>query len=526
MKNKTLQLKNTRKQLEMQVVLPLDLGIRIEADDRVHTLIEVTERLDYKELTKRYQRQSRVGEATPKQMFQIVLLGFMIERYSTRKIESACKNDIRFLYLLGGNRAPEHSKIARFIKDYLQGEAAEHLFSQMVLLLAEQGEIDFENLFIDGTKIEANANRYSFVWAKSTSTYETKVNEKLTMLLEQLTITYGIVKVSAEDYCDALKEIRHQRNIPFVHGRGKRKTQLQRDTEELAALLERKAKYTKYKETFKGRNSFSKTDTDATFMRMKDDHMMNGQLKPGYNLQLGVEGEYIVGAHICSERSDELALFGLLEGMDAGLKRKHKVIVADAGYESEENYKRLAQRNQEAYIKPQNYERSKRRKYRNNAYLRDNMPYDSTMDTYTCPAGNTFERIYETKRKSKSGYEATVTVYECFACSHCPQKTLCTRAKGNRRLQVSKDFLAFRQAAQQRITTDWGKMLRLNRSIQSEGAFGVLKEDYGFRRFLRRGESNVFTEILLYAMAYNTNKLHNKKMRNQSGCTIHLLNSA
>ena len=154
------------------------------------------------------------------------------------------------------------------------------------------------------------------------------------------------------------------------------------------------------------------------------------------------------------------------------------------------------------------------------------MPYDSTADTYICPAGNAFERIYETKRKSKSGYEAAITVYECFSCSSCPQKSLCTRAKGNRRLQVSKDFLTLRQAAQQRITTDRGITLRLNRSIQSEGAFGMLKEDYGFRHFLRRGERNVFTEILLYSMAYNVNKLHNKMMRNQSGCTVHMLNSA
>ena len=154
------------------------------------------------------------------------------------------------------------------------------------------------------------------------------------------------------------------------------------------------------------------------------------------------------------------------------------------------------------------------------------MPYDPDTDAYTCPAGNTFERIYETRRKSKSGYEAAITVYECFGCSACPQKSHCTRAKGNRRIQVSKDFLALREAAQERITTDYGKMLRLNRSIQSEGAFGVLKEDYGFRRFLRRGEHSVLTEVLLYAMAYNLNKLHNKMMRNQSGCTMHMLSSA
>lgn len=508
------------------MVMPLDLGLRIDADDSVRTLIEVTERMDYGELTGTYQRQPRRSEATPKQMFQIVMLGFMKGKVSTRSIESACRNDIRFMYLLGGKKAPDHSRISRFIRKHLQDEVAEDLFYQLVMLLAEQGEIRFENLFVDGTKIEANANRYSFVWAKSTSKYEARADEKLGLLLKRLTVEYGIVREGAQEYREALEELKAERNIVFAHGRGKRKTQHQRDMEELDELLSRKAKYAGYKATFKGRNSFSKTDRDATFMRMKEDHMKNGQLKPGYNLQLGVEGEYIVGASVSAERSDELALLGLLERMDAAFGRRHKTITADAGYESEENYKKLEERKQAAYIKPQNYERSKARRYRNNAYLRDNMPYDADTDTYTCPAGNTFTRQYETKKKSQSGYETTVTVYECSGCGGCGQKALCTRAKGNRRLQVSKDFLALRQASLKRITGDLGKTLRLNRSIQVEGAFGVLKQDYGFRRFLRRGESNVLTEVFLYAMAYNVSKLHNKTTQNRRGCTLYLLDSA
>ena len=508
------------------MVMPLDLGIRIEAEESVRTLIEVTERLDYTKLTRTYQRRSCRGEATPKQMYQIVILGFMIERYSTRKIESACKNDIRFLYVLGGNRGPEHSKIARFIREHLQGEVAEDLFYQMATQLGERGEIAYKNLFVDGTKIEANANRYSFVWSKSTSRYEARANEKLSALQERLTVEYGCIRDDAQGYMAELREIKARRAITFVYGRGRRKSQLQRDVEELEGLISRKEKYAKYNATFKGRNSFSKTDPDATFMRMKEDHMRNGQLKPGYNLQLGVEGGYIVGAHICAERSDELALTGLLERMDAGLGQRHENVTTDAGYESEENYKRLEERNQIAYIKPQNYEKSKSRKYRNNAYLRDNLPYDPAADTYTCPAGNTFEHIYDTKRKSKSGFESKITVYECFGCGACPQKALCTKADGNRRLQVSKDFIALRNASLERITSDLGKNLRANRSIQVEGAFGVLKQDFGFRRFLRRGEGNVFTEVLLYAMAYNVSKLHNKMSNNKSGCTIYLLDSA
>jgi len=312
--------------------MPLNVEMMIDADESVRTLYAVTERMDYRELTATYERQPNRGEATPKQLYQIVILGFMLGIYSTRKLESACRNDIRFQYILSGRRTPEHSRIARFIKEHLQGGVGEGLHYQLVRMLAEYGEIEYKNLFADGTKIEANANRYSFVWAKSTSKYEERVNIKTASLLEKISAEYGIIHQSGEEYLNALTELKEQRGIAFVYGRGKRKTQLQREIEELTVLLERKSKYAQYNALFKGRNSFSKTDPDATFMRMKEDHMKNGQLKPGYNLQIGVEGEYIVGAHICSERSDELALAGLLERMDAGLGNRHENVVLDAGY--------------------------------------------------------------------------------------------------------------------------------------------------------------------------------------------------
>ena len=512
----------------MQVVMPLELGIAIEMDDPVRLLIEITERLDYRELYAAYDRPSRVDEATPKQLFQIVVLGFMNERYSLRKLEKACKRDICFMYLLGGKQAPDHSRLGSFIKERLQGRVAEGLFYQLVKELEVRGEVEFKHLFVDGTKMEANANRYSFVWAKSVGKHEVKLDEKLSALHSRIIEEYVLPSdcTGSEECREALLAEKERRGIVFVHGRGKRKTQLQRDLEQLEAYMGRKAKYTDYNATFKGRNSFSKTDRDATFMRMKEDHMRNGQLKPGYNLQLGVEGEYIVGVDVRNDRSDEGTLLGLLDRMEAGCGKRHERVIADAGYESEENYLGVQHRGQIAYIKPQNYEKSKTRKYRTNAYLRENMPYDAQTDTYTCPAGKQFEPIYQTKRKSKTGYEAAISVYECFACEGCPQKKLCTRAKGNRRLQVSKQFVALRQAALERITSPEGKMLRLNRSIQSEGAFGVLKQDYGFRRFLRRGTMNVLTETFLYAMAYNIDKLRNKMIRKQRGCTLHALNSA
>lgn len=513
--------------MTFQLMLPLDVGIKIDASAPVRLLLEITERMDYSKLNAAYKRLPNWKEASPKQMFQLVILGFMEGMHSTRKLESACKHDIRFMYILAGSPAPDHNRFWNFIKYRLQGEVAENLFYQLVLYLEEVGEIDFANLFVDGTKIEACANRYSFVWKKSTNKYEQRLDEKISNTLERLSTEYASYispNVTAEECLSILKCLVNPNT--FVYGRGRRKTPLQRDIETLEDCLARKLKYEKYNKTFKGRNSFSKTDPDATFMRMKDDHMRNGQLKPGYNLTLGVEGEYIVGVDISSERSDQLTLLPLLSRIESGAGKCHKNVIGDAGFESEENYKGLKQRGQAAYIKPQNYEKSKTRKYKTNAYLRENMPYDTDEDIYTCPEGNFFSYSHTTTRKSVSGFEAEITVYECHSCNECPQKKLCTRAKGNRKIYVSKDFIDLRDEARDRITSEKGKTLRLNRSIQAEGAFGVLKQDYGFRRFLRRGSSNVFTESILFAFAYNVNKLHNKKKRKLFGVSLHLLSSA
>ena len=511
-------------------MLPFDVGVRIETSEAVRLMLEVTERLDYSELHASYDRLPKQSEATPKQMFQLTTLGFMEDVTSTRKLESSSKHDIRFMYVLQGKPAPDHNRFWSFIKHRLQGKVVENLFYQLVDYLLEMGEIDLANVFIDGTKIEANANRYSFVWKKSTNKYEARLDTKMADMRKELSSRYLLEipsEATIEECLILLEAMAKDQNIIFVHGRGKRKTQLQRDIETLEGYLARKSKYTTYNKTFRDRNSFSKTDTDATFMRMKDDHMMNGQLKPGYNLQLAVTGEYIVGVDVNSERSDQQTLIPLLNRMETGMKGKRfESATLDSGYESEENYKALKSRNQVAYIKPQNYEKSKTRKYKTNAYLRENMPYDPQSDTYTCPAGHLFRYIYTTKKRNTSGFESTITVYECANCSQCPQKSHCTRAKDNRRISVSKDFIALRQESLERITSENGKLLRINRSIQSEGAFGVLKQDYHFKRFARRGTTNVFTETILYSIAYNINKLHSKTERKLSGVTLHQLKSA
>lgn len=488
----------------------------IPADDSVRLLDEIVEEMDLNPLIRAYKRTGRRPANTPVTMMKIMLYASMEGIYSSRSMASACVRDINFIWLLNGEPAPSYHTIARFRSERL-AECMEELFYQFVRRLHDMGEIKYEHLFVDGTKIEANANKYSFVWKKSVTKYEKRLDEKLEFVAPLLAEKHGIISSEPTAILEALK---NRMTTPYVSGRGHRKSELQRDIELLQELLVRKGKYEKYQSTFRNRNSFSKTDPDATFMKMKEDHMRNAQLKPGYNVQFGVEGEYITGASVTHHRNDTLALIPLLTQMELQLDTAYKDVTADAGYESEENYTWFENSPMECYIKPQNYERSKTKKYKSNMALRENMAYDAERDEYTCQAGRKLTARYTGKRRSESGFEADVTYYECISCEDCPCKSKCTKSPKNRTLQVSKKYVEQRKASLERITSPTGILLRLNRSIQSEGAFGVIKQNYAFRQFLLRGNRKVFTELLLIAMAYNVNKLHSKIQQNRTGTQL------
>ena len=260
-------------------------------------------------------------------------------------------------------------------------------------------------------------------------------------------------------------------------------------------------------------------------MRLKEDAMQNGQLKPAYNLQHGVDAQYITWVDLSNHPTDVLTLVPFLKDMDDHLPFQYKEIVADSGYESEEAYVFLEQNGQESYLKPQNYEISKTRKYRQDISRRENMKYDPETDEYICTNGRKLKRLYDRHSKNRNGYVSTVTVYECESCQGCPYKDKCIHGNNcktpmeerNKRLNVSKLMKQKRQETLERITTEYGTQLRMNRSIQAEGSFAVIKEDMNFRRYLYRGQENVLAQSVLLAIAYNINKLHFKIQGGRTG---------
>jgi len=500
----------------------------IPEDDSVRLLSHILEGLDYSKLYKAYSSIGRNFAIEPKILFKVLTYAYMNNIYSSRAIERACRRDINFMWLLQGYKAPDHSTISRFRSKYL-ASCLESLFYQLVKKLKDINEIEYENIFIDGTKIEANANRYTFVWRKAINKNSIKLLSKLELLMAKINnefiCNFKIDKenmiTSIESVLEFLSELRFSKDINFVYGKGKRKTNIQKYIEELESYRVRQENYEKCNKVFENRNSFSKTDNDATFMHMKDDHMRNSQLKPGYNVQIGVESEYITAVGIFQDRNDTTTLIPFLNNIEENFNIKYKNVIADSGYESEENYLSLESKNQKYYIKPQTYEKWKKRSFKNDISKRENMTYDQANDEYTCHNGKKLKVTGVMKRKSVTGYESEVTMYECEECNNCKYKNKCTKAKGNRKMQVSKKFIEKRQISYENIITEQGIRLRINRSIQVEGAFGVLKNDYKFNRFLTRGKNNVQNEFILLCFGYNINKLHSKIQTERCGKHLH-----
>ena len=491
-----------------QLVLPLNLEYMIPQDDPVILLNELCEELNYTNLYNQYVRRWR--KHSPKTLFKILVYSYMRKIYSGREIEAACKRDICFMWLLNGEPVPDNSTISRFQNEKLT-EAIEDLFYQLIEKLYELGEINFENLFVDGTKIEANANRYTFVWQKAVKKNAEKLRTKMDYFIKYLSDEYKLELSTIDEYYNTLTSRARAIDLIFVHGKGKRKSQLQRDIEQLEEYLLRKQKYEKYFSVFKGRNSFSKTDNDATFMRMKEDHMLNGQLKPGYNVQIGVENEYIVGLGLFPNPTDVNTLIPFLERLKSKVRKTIRNIIADAGYESEENYVYLRESNQTSYIKPQNYEKGKKRSYKKDKFMVEHLEYNKEKNIYICPNGCELKYIYTSKTTSRNGYEIKKDVYRNASCNGCPYRNQCHKSKNDyRTIKVSRRFLEERKNSLNNISSEKGILLRMNRSIQVEGAFGVLKEDYGFRRFLTRGKLKTETQFFLLSFAFNVQKYFNK----------------
>ena len=470
-----------------QLSLPLDLSCRIPENDPVRLLSIFVDDMDLEDLYKTYSHNTWENRADPRRLLKILLYAYMNHIYSSRAIETACRRDINFMFLLEGRPAPTYSTISRF--------RPRHFVPCAQSIMAKTA---------------------SFLYRIGAACYVKPSLHNLKHLRREL------------------YQIKQKQGIVFVHGHGHHKSELQRIIEKVEAAVSKMKEYNHKIFLCAGRNSYSKTDHDATFMRLQEDAMLNGQLKPAYNIQHALDSDYIAWVSISPKPTDTTTLIPTLKEMQEYLGFKYKKVVADAGYESEENYLFLEQNDQLSFIKPSNYEISKTRKYRTDISRRENMQYNSETDSYTCKNGRKLTKQYERKVRSKTGYVSVKTIYQCDDCHDCPYKTKCIHGNNcktpwedrKKILQVSKLFEKKRREDLKRILSDEGCQLRLNRSIQAEGSFAVTKEDMAFRRYLCRGKKNVLAESILVAIAYDLSKLNFKIQSKRCGRHLHPMTRA
>jgi transposase len=533
------------------VLLPTDLEAQIPPKHLIRVVNTAIEKMDLSKLLAQY-KGGGTSSYHPKMLLKVLIYAYTQQLYSSRKIAKALRENIYFMWL-SGNQQPDFRTINRF-RSVVVKEVIEDIFTSVLELLIEDGYVKLENYFLDGTKLEANANKYSWVWAKSTRRYKQKLQEKVKELIVQIeqvneaeNAEYGerdLEEMGPDEPLDSEKleqkiqelnqRLKAQQDKPQEPStgtakadvlpepeqkapkpkkkRGRRgKTKLQKAQDALKKLQEdslpRQKKYEDQERKLAGRNSYSKTDIDATFMRMKDDYMKNGQLKPGYNLQMGTEGQFVVGFSVHQRPGDPGCLVPHLNGVKDKLGRLPKNVIADSGYGSEENYAYLEQEQVGSYVKYNIFGKEQRARYKPNPFAADQLKYDAEKDELICPADKRLKYQNTFHTKTDNGYRAERRCYEAQDCSGCPLKEQCTKAKGNRQVRISFQLKAWRQQASQNLTSEKGQKLRSQRGVEVESVFGRLKEDWGFRRFLLRGKDKVKTEFGLLCIAQNLAKL-------------------
>lgn len=494
--------------LQNQVYLfPPHLDDLIALNHPVRVVSEVIDKIDIDILIKKY-KGGGSSSYHPRMLLKVLVFSYLSNIYSSRKMEAAVKENIYFMWL-SGMATPDHHTLNRFRSERLRNILKE-VFAQIVLLLVDSGHVNLKEIYTDGTKIESVANRYTFVWGRAIGTSRERIKEQLKELwhysqklaaLEKGDDTPpDFDKIDAREVKATIERIDAVLKDKPVDPKVKAK--LNYAKKHWPSKLKQ---YKKQERLLKGRNSYSKTDTGATFMRMKEDHMRNGQLKPGYNAQVSTNNQFVVNYSLHPNATDTKTLIAHLKQHKNLFGQLPQVQVADAGYGSEQNYGYLQRQGIEAYIKPTDFDRKQRRNYKPNYFATEHFEYNEAKDQYLCPAGWAMKRIATTEQK-EAGVLKTYALYQAKGCRGCALREACHKQKGNRIIKVNHRGRTLKEQAAARLKTQKGIYYRKKRCADVEPVFGNIKHNKNFKRFLLKGIDKTEIEWGLLCIAHNLKK--------------------
>ena len=498
-------------------LLPPSLEELIPEKHLVRIINQLIDSLAIKALERPY----RGGGSTsyhPKMMLKVIIYAYCTKVYSCRQIADSLQTNIHFMWLSASQR-PTFKTINNF-RSVIMKALIEEVFGQVLTFLLEDGYIKLENYFVDGTKLRADANKNSHLWAANTKRYKAGVSKRIKELLteidqlnEQEEILYGdkhlesygedseLTSEQIQEKAKAINEkINHRQAEKKITTQqaGKGKSQARQLAKDGAKL----ATYEQQEKLLNGRNSYSKTDPDATFMRMKD-----GQLLPAYNIIEGSENQFIVNYTIHQTLGETNEFVPHIKELARFTEQRPKNVIGDAAYGSEENYTYLQEHGLGNYLKYSGIYFEKSAKSKENPFHKDNFAYDPHQDQFTCPANQAVEFEYETRKKTKSGYQRKIRVYECSSCRTCSLAEACKRGKNNRQIKFSPAFEGYKKQVKENLSSELGMSLSKQRGVCAETPFGDIKHNMGYRRFRLRGLEKVHLEWGLVSIAHNLRKV-------------------
>lgn len=493
------------------MLLPPSLEELIPQDHPVRVVNRVLDSVNLQPLLNKY-KPGGTSSFHPRMLLKVLVYAYINNLYSSRKIEAALKENIHFMWLSGRN-TPDHNTINRFRGERLK-QVLEKIFSEVVLLLCQEGLLSLKELYTDGTKMEASANRYTFVWGKSIHSSRERIKKQLLELwqyaqkvaqdeLDDDHDPSGFVKIDAEKVDQTIEGINQALKDKEVSKEVKQKLNY--------AKKNWPSNLKKYEQQEKllgeGRNSFSKTDPGASFMRLKEDHMKNGQLKPAYNVQLSTNGQFVTTYSVHHSPTDTTTLIAHLNLHEQLYGQTPQALVADAGYGSEQNLQWLEQRGIEAYVKHPQFDREQKSSIRNkNPFSVDKLFYNKDRDCFICPMGQQMQRVAVKNKKNTQGFAQLIHVYQAKNCEGCPLRAVCCKGEGHRSIEVNHNLNRLKQQADTLLKTEEGIKRRKQRCWDVEPVFGSIKENHHFRRFMLRGKEKVTVEVGLLALAHNLRK--------------------
>jgi len=514
------------------LLFPVSLESWLPAYHPVRFIDSIIDEMDISDLFSSY---SGGGTSVyhPRMMLKLLCYGYMDRCYSSRVLEKQTRENLCYMWLCG-SQTPDHSTIARFRTKRMKNSIKE-VFAQVVRLLFEKGVILLKDQKTDGTKMESVANRHSHVWQKNINRFKGNLEEKIVQLLAEIDDAIEIEEapnsmeshrsvdsnqddgddssanpsIKSEDLTEKIAELQAHNDKEIL--KYAKKLEKQKDK-----LAEYEAKLAQ----LNGRNSYSKTDPDATFMRLKDD-----RLRPSYNLMNSTEDQYIINYTIHQNANDGTCYISHTEDTLALLANQNlpsfQAANGDAAFGTEENYEYLEKKGITNYLKYGSFYRETTNKFKKDISQSRNFFYNVTHDFYVCAMGQKLHPVKTITKETKSGYQQELTVYQAQNCQGCPLRSMCQKTKrqqpikGNRTVTRNKNLERHRVIARTNLESEKGIQLRKARGIDVEPPFGNIKYNKRFNRLTLKSIPKINIEVGLISIVHNLNKLWRQNLKDK-----------